>query len=78
MESAESSITTATSYAQQFLRTFAEIATVSRNMRNRRGENTKERYHIDVSGVKMRIWRTFSKLAVAEYQNGNRPPAKHQ
>ena len=52
MESAESSITTAASYAQRFLRTFVEIATVSRNTRNRRGENTKKRYHIDVSGVK--------------------------
>ena len=53
METAESSITTAASYAQRFSRTFAEIATVSRNAINRRGESSKKRYHIDVSGVKM-------------------------
>ena len=28
------------------------------------------------SRVKMRIWRIFSKLVVAEYRNRNRPPAK--
>ena len=52
MESAESSITTAASFAERFSRTFAEIATVSRKTRNRRGENSKKGYHIDVSRVK--------------------------
>ena len=78
MEPAETSITTATSYAEQFSRTFAEIATVSRKTRNRRGESIKKRYHINVSRVKTRICRTFSKLAVAEYRNGNRLPTRYQ
>ena len=39
---------------------------VSRRTRNRRDDNSKKTYHIDVSGVNTRIRRTFSKFAVAE------------
>ena len=54
------------SQKMQFSRIFAEIATVYRQMRNRGGESSRKRYHTDVSGVNTLIWRTFSKLSVAE------------
>ena len=52
--------------------------TVSRQTRNRGGESSKKRYHIDVSRVNTRIWRTFSKLAVAKCRKGDELSAKYQ
>ena len=39
--------------------------------KNRRDDTSEKTYHIDVSGVNMRIRRTFSKLAVAGCRKGD-------